>query len=95
MSYLRTFLQIVFTAGILAGLCAAYFVAPLTGMVVLVCCLPLLFFAWPSQSVSGLQALMVLLTCISFVGTMMTSVWYPWIGVGIFGFLAATVKMEG
>lgn len=95
MRQLRTLLQIVFTAGILGGLGAAYFVAPLTGMVILVCCLPLIFFAWPAQSVSGLQALMVLLTGMSFVGTMMTSSWLPWLGVGIFGFLAATVKMEG
>ncbi len=90
---MRRLLQYVFAAGLIAGLAAAFLATPFTGLMVLVCCVPLTF-AWPANSVSGLQALMVMLALMCFVGTMMTAAWYPWAGVGVFGFLSATVRMQ-
>lgn len=86
---MRRFFQAIFWLLLSAGLAAAYFVKPGTGMIVLVAAIPF-GFSWPSPSDEGLRAVAVLLTSMSLVGTNLTSSWFPWAGVIIFGLLALT-----
>lgn len=86
---MRRFFQAIFWLILSAGLAAAYFVNPGTGMIVLVAAIPFVF-SWPSPSDEGLRALAVLLTSMSILGTNMTDAWFPWSGVILFGLLALT-----
>ncbi|MBP9093082.1 hypothetical protein KBI23_18800 [bacterium] len=86
---MRRFFQAIFWLIFLAGIAAAYFVAPAAGLMVFVAAVPFVF-SWPSPSDEGLRAFAMLLTAMCFVGTQMTDAWYPWAGVVLFGLLALT-----
>ncbi|CAN5514124.1 hypothetical protein BH11CYA1_BH11CYA1_27520 [soil metagenome] len=86
---MRRFFQAIFWLILAAGMATAFYVSPGSGLVVLVAAVPFAF-SWPSPSDEGLRAVAVLLLSMSILGTNMTTSWFPWAGVVLFGLLALT-----
>jgi len=93
---MRQALQAVYWLLLVAGLAVAfalhapgYGAAALAGSV-------LFTFAWPAQSPAGLQKVMISFAALCLIAATLTAfqpVVLPWVGVGVFGYIALTAKL--